>query len=123
MEEVISFDYDGTLWDENTDSPIEQVNCILNSFKKKGYGIIIITSRSPEYIDEIKRNYPGIPVYTARNKGIKVAELGNVTRHYDNNPGEIIDIALECPWVETVFVDDGTCDCPDCATRRLRINF
>lgn len=118
----ISYDYDGTLWEEDGSGPIEKVNAIMNFYESKGYKSVIITSRSERYLDEIRENYPDVPVFSAKDKGELIARLGNIVSHYDNNPSDIIDIALKCPTVETIFVDDGSCKCPKCATSRIRIN-
>lgn len=128
MNKYISYDYDGTLWEENgTDAPIVQVNQIKEYNEKQGYKSIIVTSRAPEYLQEIKDNYPDTPVYSSYEYGNKAKFIeafdGEIVRHYDNNPEEIIDIALSpaCKGVETVFVAERGEETPYLATRRIII--
>lgn len=126
MNKYISYDYDGTLWEENgTDAPIVQMNKIKEYNEKQGFKSIILTSRSEQYLDEIRANYPDTPVYSSAEFGNKANFInsfdGEIVRHYDNNAEEILDIALGCKGVETVFVGGKYDDVPYLATRRIVI--
>lgn len=120
MKKIISFDYDGTLWEEDGSGPIFQLNRLKEYYEQQGYKTIIVTSRAPEYLDEIRENYPDTSVYSAYDKGKFFRDFDEkVETHFDNNPSDIIDVALCGKNIETVFVGGKYDEVPDIASRRI----
>lgn len=85
----ISFDFDHTLYNPETDSVNEEIVDILNAYKKDGYHICITTLRAERDTGRIRELFPDVEVYPTGgfNKTIALKKYIPVPilKHYDDD--------------------------------------
>lgn len=85
----VSFDFDNTLYDPETDSAIEEMKNLMNDYANKGYGICITTLRGENEIDRIKELFPDIMIYPTNGLSKTIALKKYIPvpiiAHYDDD--------------------------------------
>ena len=104
---LVSYDFDNTLKNQYTFEPVYPVLQQMINDKKKGYRLIICTSRFKQYTDEIrgflKRNGLGdVPIHATNHKPKspvlqKYANSGYQVIHYDDQDGVLDEIVTNIP--------------------------
>lgn len=85
----ISFDFDNTLYNPDTDSIIPEMKALMDEYAKNGYGVCITTLRGENETGRIKDFFPNIPIYPTNgmNKTIALKKYIPVpiAIHYDDD--------------------------------------
>lgn len=92
----ISFDFDWTLYNPETDSIIKETKDIMDKYIKSGYNICITTLRAENDIKRIKELFPEITTYPTGgfNKTVALKKYIPVPilKHYDDDLNTCISL-------------------------------
>ena len=129
---TIAFDFDDCLKNYKTKKPIKAVVNEMKCNYKNGHRIIIVTARGQVGVPEIKQFLKeidmdvGIPIFATGDsisrKKSKVIKQENVDVFFDDQPGFLEDVAINCPNVQLfqTFPDDEVSIRPYVNRKRVR---
>lgn len=85
----ISFDFDNTLYNPESDSAIPEMKELMEKYIQQGYGICITTLRGENEIDRIRDLFPHVMIYPTNglNKAMALKKYVPVpvAVHYDDD--------------------------------------
>lgn len=129
---TIAYDFDDCLKNYKTKKPIEPVVNDMKRNYKNGNRVIVVTARGQLGVPEIKRFLEEmdmdvtIPIFATGDsisrKKSKVIKQENVDVFFDDQPGFLEDVAINCPNVKLyrTFPDDEVSIRPYVNRKRVR---